>query len=349
MYPLVKTRYYYASGNTAKGFVNYLHSNIHDIKKIFVLHHSSHKIKTVILNNLINYFKTKNNLEIIHSPFGSEFLEGMIIREKSLAIITDTIHSDDIHDTKDIIIPYKQGDVKRYQSEKRKENEHLEEAYQYLSTALTIHDDLEKIYINEMDFSKADEITENLIQKLLLNVPKNNRTPHIYRRLFGTTTAEGSINIVPQIIKDLSQRIFLKGRAGTGKSVFMKKVAQACENHGFDLEIYHCSFDPESVDMVLVPELSFCIFDSTNPHEFFPEDDRDTVVDLYEHTVTPGTDEKYVKEINEVTKRYKTFIKKGMQSLQEAKMSLNQIEKNYENVEQAELQTITQQILKQFT
>src|SRR5699024_12618825 len=79
-----------------------------------------------------------------------------------------------------------------------------------------------------------------------------------------SNTSDGAVNIVPSLIHPLKNRYYLKGRAGTGKSHFMKKVMQACQRHGFDIELYHCSFDPNSVDMVLVRDLDFCIFDSTD-------------------------------------------------------------------------------------
>lgn len=343
MYPLTNKRYYYASGNTAKGLINFLHTNIHNIDQVFVLHHPSHLMKTNILKQMIDEVEEKYELEIIYSPFGREFLEGIVVREKSLAIITDTITTDQIKHTEDILIPSQE---KIFHHEKKKEKENREKAYHHLGTALSIHDDLEKIYIREMDFSKADHIAENFIHKLLANVSKENQSPHIYRRMFGATTADGAVNIVPQIIENLSQRVYIKGRAGTGKSVFMNKVAKACEDHGFDIEIYHCSFDPESIDMVLVPELDFCIFDSTSPHEYNAERDKDKVIDLYKETVTPGVDERFSKEIGEITNRYKSFVKKGIKSLQKAKFWQDEIEKNFMTVDQREIQKVISDLIR---
>lgn len=68
-----------------------------------------------------------------------------------------------------------------------------------------------------------------------------------------------------------------------------------------------------SIDMVLIPALQICLFDSTDPHRFEPQDtSREVIIDLYEETVTPGTDEKYAEEINKLTKEYKSFMKKGL-------------------------------------
>ncbi|WP_054860951.1 hypothetical protein [Gracilibacillus sp. JCM 18860] len=85
----------------------------------------------------------------------------------------------------------------------------------------------------------------------------------------------------------MTKRYFIKGRAGSGKSTLLKKVVSASKERGFDIEVYHCGFDPESVDMVVIRELSVCLFDSTDPHEYFPKRKGDEIVDLYKLTITP--------------------------------------------------------------
>lgn len=326
---MTKTKQYYASGNTAKGLVNLLHTNITNVDQIIVLNHPAHTLKTAILKNLIHHFKTEYSLEIIHSPYGEDYLEGLIIRNKSLAIITDTIASTKDFKTADIHLEnYLKGQDENA-SDNFLPNQYRKQAYEFLAQGLAIHDRLEEIFIDEMDFSKADEIAENLILKIFGHVPKQEHKPVIYRRFFGTTLAKGPVNLVSSIIENMAQRVYVKGRAGTGKSVFMKKIANKCEDLGLDVELYHCSFDPDSIDMVLVPELSFCIFDSTKPHEFFSDRSGDIVIDLYEEAVAPGTDEKYAKEINEVTQHYKSHLKQGTDKLKEAELFQKEIEKNY--------------------
>lgn len=347
MYPLTNKRYYFVSGNTTKGFFNLLHTNIKNIDQIFVLNHPSYFLKTAILKELIHKFEDHYNLEIIYSAVGTEYLEGIIIRERSLAFITDTIKGN-INNVVNVSITDDQIPQKDFTGDIKKESEHLEEAYEHFTTALKIHDDLEKIYIREMDFSKADEMAENFIHKLLTNISPKNRQPHIYRRLFGATTANGPINIVPQVFKDLSHRVYIKGRAGTGKSVFMKKVAKACEDYGLNIEMYHCSFDPDSIDMVLVPDLDFCIFDSTDPHAFNPEKDGDIIIDLYKDAVAPGVDERYSKEIDEVTKRYKSSLQDGVKSLQRGKSWRLKIERNYVGVDESIIKKITEDLIKSY-
>ncbi|MBP2077204.1 hypothetical protein [Oceanobacillus polygoni] len=322
---------YYVSGNTAQGFVNYLQTNIEQIETIIYLKHPSETYKTNILNHLIHMYNPEEKLEVLKSPLGRNYLDGVIIRHKSVAIVTDRIALEGVQavtlDLQHLIGSYQI--TARNSDMEEKVDQFTTKAYENFATGLKIHDELEAIYINEMNFKRANELADNLIKELLASTTSLNRQAHVYHRLFGTNTPDGVVNEVPHLIEKLSNVYYIKGRAGTGKSTFMKKVANACEQHGFDVELYHCSFDPKSLDMVLVRELDFCIFDSTDPHEFFPGRDGEKILDLYLEAVTPGTDEKFATKINTVNRNYKSYMKKGIQELQQAGEAFEAIEQNY--------------------
>ena len=347
MVDLSKEKYYYVTGNTSQGFVNYLATNIRNIKHLIVLKHQSHTIKTAVVKQFIQRVEELNvPLEILCSPFGDEYLEGVIVRDRSLAVLSDTVMTPRVKHDKAI-------ELSRWFPELNSQidnaieriHENREKSYEKLDRALKIHDDLEAIFIKEMNFKQANKISNNFIEQLLQNVSKQNRTPHIYHRLFGTNTDQGAVNKLPQIIEEIPNRVYIKGRAGTGKSVFLNKVIQSCANYGFDIEQYHCSFDPGSTDMVLVPELHVCIFDSTAPHELMPDRSDDIIIDLYEETVTPGTDEKYAEEIDRITKKYKAVLREGINDLKEAKFWQNEIEGQFKNPEKSKVNAIVEKIL----
>lgn len=348
---MANKKYYYVSSNTSKGYVNFLTTNVTDIQTIIVLKHESNMLKTQVLRGVINELSSINNLEIICSPFGTSFIEGIVIREKSLAVITDTIADKAIKGGIEIdLANYLPGEIDQEDITKTKQlaKQLKQKAYDVFAIGLEIHDHLEDIYIGEMNFSKADQLSEKFIEDLLKDVPYKSSPPVVYQRFFGTNTAEGAVNILPIITEHLSRRVHVKGRAGTGKSVFMKKVAKACEDHGLDVERYHCSFDPGSIDMILVPALDFCIFDSTAPHEYFPTREGDQVIDLYEQTVTPGTDEKYAREIGELTDSYKQYLQKGMDYLKQATECYEgQFDKPYVALDKAVVYEIVKIVCKQ--
>ncbi len=99
------------------------------------------------------------------------------------------------------------------------------------------------------------------------------------------------------------KHIILKGGPGTGKSTLMRKVAEKAERKGYYVERGFCSADPNSLDLVLVPEINFSICDGTAPHTFDPK-----MPGVSEHIVDLGVawDRKYLNshiyEIGELMK-----------------------------------------------
>ncbi|MFA1821306.1 hypothetical protein ACDX78_14215 [Virgibacillus oceani] len=321
---------YYVSANTAQGFINLLPSNVKNFKKVIILKHPSYTLKTAVINNLMERYKD-NELEILLSSKQNKYFDGVIIREKQLAVIIDDIATPDLPGAIEIDLNlFINKDLPAdLHKEKELAEKYTELAYDNFQTGLKFHDDLEEIYINEMDFQKANALADRFIEDILKNQFQKSGESEVYYRLFGTNTADGVVNEVPHITNQVSKAYYIKGRAGTGKSTFMKKIAEACSQHGFDIEQYYCSFDPNSVDMVLVRELDFCIFDSTDPHEFSPEREQDEIIDIYEIAVTPGTDEKYAKEIGEVHDRYKSYMKNGVKNIKKAGEYLEAIEQQF--------------------
>ena len=98
--------------------------------------------------------------------------------------------------------------------------------------------------------------------------------------------------------KEEGKHYILKGGPGTGKSTLMKKLASELERKGYCVERGYCSADPNSLDVVLAPEISFSIVDGTSPHEF-----NATYPGVTEFIVNLGEawDKKYLNE-------YKTAI-----------------------------------------
>ncbi|MDY0393254.1 hypothetical protein ACFSMW_18680 [Virgibacillus halophilus] len=316
---------YYAAGHTGKGFVNYLHTNCEGLKKIYVLKHPSYQVKTGILQRLISHFEQNNDVEVLYSSYGVKYLDGCIVRGRSIAFIDDTI-ADRLENVEMIEIGH--PNATDYASNEQI-GLHLQAAYDYFSRGLKIHDKLEDIFVHEMNFDKADEVATTFIERILQNAVRQGKNSYTYHRLFGTNTPDGAVNKVRELLNDLQYSCFIKGRAGTGKSTFMKKVLAACKEYGYDVELYHCSFDPESVDMVLVRDLNFCIFDSTDPHELYPQLAGEEIIDMYKETVAPGTDEKYEKEIAAVNGEYKSYMKRGLQELEKAGKWVTRIDERY--------------------
>ncbi|MNV32257.1 hypothetical protein D3C71_1235880 [compost metagenome] len=127
------------------------------------------------------------------------------------------------------------------------------------------------------------------------------------------------MDFVPNLTSGL-KRYLVKGRAGSGKSTLLKKIAAEGIKRGFD---------PNSLDMIIVRELGFAIFDSTAPHEYYPDRATDEIVDMYSRCILPGTDEEYSEAIAGIKERYSSTMKQSTQHLTDAKVFLVALKQIY--------------------
>ncbi|WP_077622728.1 PRK06851 family protein [Sediminibacillus massiliensis] len=331
---------FYAGGNTAKGFYSLFDSSLEGLESVFLLKGGPGTGKSTMIKKLGDEWQEKGyDVELIHCASDNDSLDGLIIPALKFGIFDGTAPH--------ILEPKAPGAAEQYVnlglawdtawlSGKREDILHLQDdiekmykkAYQSFEDGLRVHDDLEEIYIAQLDFAKANQLTEELIAKIFQGSKERKREARTKHRFLGAATPEGAVDFIPNLTEG-TKRYFLKGRAGTGKSTLLKKIAAAGTRYGFDVEVYHCGFDPESLDMVVIRELEVSVFDSTAPHEYAPSRHGDEIIDLYEKTVEPGTDEKYEARISEVTKRYKQHMNEGIAYLKEAKKLHDRLEQIY--------------------
>lgn len=73
----------------------------------------------------------------------------------------------------------------------------------------------------------------------------------------------------------------IKSGPGSGKSSFMRNIANKMEENGLFVEYIYCSGDPESLDAVYFPAVKTAIVDGTSPHVIEPR--FPAVCDSYIH------------------------------------------------------------------
>lgn len=331
---------YYAGGNTARGFYSLYESNLEGLSRLFILKGGPGTGKSSLMKKLGKEWNEKGyDIEYLHCSSDNDSIDGVIIRSLGIGIVDGTAPH--------VIEPKLPGAVEEYvnlgvawdSAKLQAKKEQIEKissemsaaftgAYTLFGEALRVHDEWEKIYIENMDFDKANAFTEELLGRLFEDKSLNKKAD-VRHRYLGAATPKGAVDFVPNLTSGLAVRYLIKGRPGSGKSTMLKKIAAEAERRGFDTEVYHCGFDPHSLDMIIVRELGFAIFDSTAPHEYFPERVNDRVIDMYGTIIAPGTDEKYEAEIKDVSKRYRDYMNHAIASLAQAKNLHDELEQIY--------------------
>jgi len=94
-------------------------------------------------------------------------------------------------------------------------------------------------------------------------------------------TGDGFLSYYGELISS-SERVFIiKGGPGTGKSRFLREVANRAENNGESVTYYYCSSDPSSLDAIFIGKKTL-LLDGTAPHavETAIPGARDDIIDL---------------------------------------------------------------------
>lgn len=86
----------------------------------------------------------------------------------------------------------------------------------------------------------------------------------------GANSKDGFFSLYAGFPPDGAFLHILKGGPGTGKSGFMRRIAQEAAARGMDTEQVLCSGDPDSLDGVYIPQLAEAWVDGTAPHVVEP-------------------------------------------------------------------------------
>ena len=328
---------YFAGGNTAHGFFSLFDSNLQGLDRVFILKGGPGTGKSTLIREIGIAWEEKGlDLEYLHCASDNDSLDGVVIPALKVGIVDGTAPH--------VIEPKAPGAIEEYvnlgeawnsqalSTQKdhilqlvEEMNASIEKAYDTFAEALKVHDEWEQIYYDNMDFEKADQLTMKLLHQFYGNMQLHKKAD-VRHRFLGAATPKGAVDFVPNLTEGIPKRYFIKGRAGTGKSTMLKKLAKEAEKRGFDVEIYHCGFDPNSLDMLIMRELGLAIFDSTAPHEYFPSRDGDEMIDTYELVVAPGTDEIFAEQIEDVRTRYKGKMQEATAYLANSKSLQDQLE-----------------------
>lgn len=317
-------KHFFLRAHSSKGLVNLIENNITDLDTCAILTGANEALKRKVIGQLTQIIEPNiTQIDYIHSCNDPDTIEGILLPELKSGIFSDQLLTKDYWNSLTSYNLFHLGPENIIE-----EPADFSSVYKAFSQAKGIHDEWENIYISNMDFKALDIFTEDFLNEVF-GVYENKPGGTSYHRFFGGATYKGAVDYVPDIISVYNRRYFIKGRPGSGKSSFMKKLMNKAEACGFTVYVYHCGFDPDSLDMVAIPAIDFVIFDSTAPHEYFPDNENDIIIDMYEQFIVNGTDEQNRHELDDISKRYKNFITEGTKDLVKAHDYETDIQRKY--------------------
>lgn len=331
----------YAGGHTSIGFYSLINDAIQDLERIYTIFGASSSLKSKLILQLGERLHQKGyNIDYLHALNDIEAVEGLIVPELKLGIIDgNSEHKLDSHypGIRDRYICFDEYWIRPLLNKYREEiiylnskiKSKLKQVYSEYGKARKVHEQKEKIYIAAMDFSRANQVSDRLCKEIFAN-PDFTRNAQSERHFFlGASTGEGPKNFIDNITENCSKRYIIKGRSGSGKSTIMRKIAKIARDRGLGVEYYHCSFDPISLDMIVIPDLSVAVMDGTSPHVIEPSRPNDEVVDMFTLTIDPHVEIEYEEELRRLNHHYRSHMQEATSLLREVKTVTDLLDQIY--------------------
>ncbi|MBM7094321.1 hypothetical protein JSY36_01015 [Bacillus sp. H-16] len=303
--------------HTSRGYVSLIEKAADQFEDIHLISGGSKKMREDVLNLLLNK-QVQNRAHFVRylHPTDGKTLEGISDGNRMLILGDDPLHPLKVgartFDLNSCLTSEKNDELSQLMEQLRNQETKVHRSF---GEGKAIHVQKEDYYLKGMDFSKADKAAEDVIT--IMFDGKGHRKPDSIsdERFFGGATAYGPVNFIHSITQPLSNRIIIKGRSGSGKSTLMRKVVKHAEDSGLDVRSFPCGLDPDSLDMVVIPELSYAILDGTAPHVINPTREGDHVIDMFERCMDPAVEKEYETELQELSALYTGKMKSGTEGL----------------------------------
>ncbi|NPV91640.1 MAG: hypothetical protein HPY50_12790 [Firmicutes bacterium] len=324
----------YPGGNTAVGFYSLFDSALAGMKRVIIIKGGPGTGKSTLIRNVgLAMVDRGYDVEFMNCASDNGSLDGVIVPAGRVAVVDGTApHTIDpkypgaVDEIVNLGDHWNESHLKKHRREiieaTNEIGRRFSEAYERFGEARGIEREWEEMISRSMDFGAVDQMTEKLMEEVFQITPR-------VRYLFaGALTPEGAVNFIENLTEDCERRFILKGSPGCGKSTLIKRVADAAVARGYSIDLFHCAFDPKSLDMVIIHGLRTAVIDGSTPHEFEPKRACDYVIDLMQYADMKVL-EGYKNEMVEREARFAAVLESGLEKIQQAKELHDHLETFY--------------------
>lgn len=133
-------------------------------------------------------------------------------------------------------------------------------AYSQLAEAKVIKDEIDSYYAEAMNKAAVNGVIQDIVEDILEDANIQFDQSPKDRHLFATAlTPQGQAHFLDTVLDGVKKLYFITGDAGAIGSDVVGAVAKASHMHGLDTDVYHCTFEPTAVDLVVVPDMKVAV------------------------------------------------------------------------------------------
>lgn len=210
---------------------------------------------------------------------------------------------------------------------------HFETAYSLLKEAKVAYDEW-KGYIKEsMDRSKYNELLKQFLDNIFKGSISQNSTLSGERHLFASAiTPEGLKSYVDTLIIPGMKVYALQGGPGSGVHEMIARAAQASQELNLFTEQFHCPFEPDYINMVIIPQINAIVLNTSAPFGYSIDKYHGIVVTEsinLDICIKGSILENYQSELEDARMRFYSLLDKAISHISQAKALHDTLEKYY--------------------
>ncbi|MBM7623898.1 PRK06851 family protein [Sporohalobacter salinus] len=331
---------FFPGGNTAQGFYSFYNYLPYNADHVFIIKGGPGTGKSTFMKKIgQKMIEEGYDIEFHWCSSDNNSLDGVVIKDLQVAFLDGTApHLIDPEDpgAVDEIINlgryWNRDLLKEYRKEIKQLNSQIwdqfQQAYDDLAIAKSFYDKWKSHYIEALDSQKVDRRIKKLKTKIFdSNDIADKRGEE--RRLFASAlTPQGPVNYLNNITKNIEKRYILKGKPGSGKERLTEEIAEEALKQGYKVYFYHCAFDPEKIDTIIIPELDTALINGTLPHKVEPKQKNDKIINMLD-CIDQQMKNKFETNPLEAEKNYQDLLSKAISKIAKAKSLHDDLEEYY--------------------
>ncbi len=341
-----KLRKFFPGGNTSQGFFSYYDNIIApDATRIFCIKGGPGVGKSTLMRSIGETMLAKGydveyhccssdngSLDGVCIPsIGVVLLDGTaphIVDPKNPGAVDEVVNLGEFWN-EDLMVKNKEAIL----ATNRKVGKLFAMAYFSLKEAGLIINEWKSYITPAMNFGQVNKDTATISQELFgALTPNFSETPKS-RHLFATAiTPNGPQTHLDSILQDVTTLYTVKGEPGTGKATLLENIAKKAQLYGLYTEVYHRPLSPESIDGVVIPEISAAVVNISAPVNFNPQC-LEGLKTLKEFNLTTYLDKQlltpFADEIKECQERFDATLNRAASRISRAKAEHDILETYY--------------------
>ena len=334
-----KGRHLFAGGNTAYGFHSFFdHIAPIDASRVLIIKGGPGSGKSTLMKWLGEQMQQRGyDVEYFHCSSDAPSLDAIRIPQLEVSVIDGTaphVIDPKLPNAVDEIVnlgPYCDERGIRPQKEtilaaKADASRTFRRAYRLLAAAKDVYELMADINQERFNYGLANEKAARAISSLFGHRPVAADVGRVRHLFAGAITPSGFHHHLPNLMDEIPHKIIVTGSPGTGKSTLVKKVSDAAQERGYDVEAFHCGLDPERLEHAVIPALGCAVITSAGPHTYEPGQVTVINMDQCRHPSTVKIHAELLRQTEELLSR---ILEQALAALAAAKSRHEQLEAIY--------------------